>query len=267
MAQLDAGGTIDDVSLFFDSSVALQKDGSFSRTESFTAANVSLNARRLGPGPLFADDVFYACGRPALVAPLTDSDLFDPGGEPEIGPRIVLTGPSSSDSVPALAPWLYQLIPPAGAPAASPDQVSPAYFSPGTWRVAGGSNSVIGPYQSQIILPPAIQVTNYANLRSIDVTNDLLVQWNPAGYSSSDVVTLSVTIASLAPIAVCHAHAADGQIAVPANLIQFQNATSASFTISVHGPGTPVSVTLNDGSTEPASFNYRFSESFTAKIQ
>src|ERR1700682_2594019 len=54
MAQLDAGGTIDDVSLFFDSSVALQKDGSFSRTESFTAANVSLNARRLGPGPLFA---------------------------------------------------------------------------------------------------------------------------------------------------------------------------------------------------------------------
>jgi uncharacterized protein (TIGR03437 family) len=269
MAQLDMGGTIDDGFFFIYSSLDLQSDGSFVRTESFTALNSTLNARILGPEPLFADDVFYACARPPLMVHVTDTDAFDRGGEPDIGPKIVLIGPSSSDSVPELEPWLYELDLPAGAPAASPVQVSPSYFVPGTWQVTGGGNSVIGPYQSHIIVPPSIQVTNYRNLLSIDVTKDLLVQWNPVGYSWADVVTLSVIIApaSLTPIAVCHAHGTDGKIVVPANLIQFPYATSASFTISVQSPDLPVFVSLNNGTTQPAGLSYGFSESFTAKIQ
>ncbi len=266
MAQLDAGGTVDDVSFVISSSIVLKRDGSFDRTEAFTAYNGILNARVLGPGPYFANDIFYACGRPALMAALTDTDQFLPGGNYNIGPKIVLTGPSSSDNVPAHAPWSYEFDPPASTPATSPDGVSPSYFEPGTWQVVGEGNSAIGPYQSQLMVPPTIRVTNYSSLQSIDVTKDLLVQWDPAGYSSSHVVTLNVTIPPLLPI-VCHAHASDGQITVPANLIQFPNTTSAAFLISVEGPHNLVSVSLNDGTTLPSGFNYIFRESFTGKIQ
>ncbi|HYL75456.1 MAG TPA: hypothetical protein VEU96_14685 [Bryobacteraceae bacterium] len=267
MALLDAGGSIEDVSFFIDSHVLPQRDGSFVRTESFGASSNMLNERLLGPGPLFADDVFYSCAPPGVNARLTDADSFDPGGEGDIGPKIVLTGPSTSSTVPSLAPWLYQLILPPSAPAASPDRVVPSYFAPGSWQVSGGGNSVIEPYQSQISVPPAIQVTNLSNLQTIDVKNDLTVQWDPTGYNPGDVVTLNVTIAALAPIVVCHAHASDGQITVPANLIQIPGATSALFLISVQGSGTRFPIARNDGTTLPGGFDFRFSESFAAMIQ
>jgi hypothetical protein len=267
MTQLDAGGTVNDASFFIFGSVTPQMDGSFVRTESVTALSDRLNSRILGPGPLFADDIFYSCARPVLLAPVTGADAFQRGGDLNIGPQVVLTGPSTSNTVPFLAPWLYELDLPVSPPAESPDRVAPSYFAPGTWQVTGGGNSVMASYQSQLIVPSAIQLTNYSSLQSIDATNDLLVQWNSDGYNPGDVVTLSVTIASLTPIAVCHAHASDGQITVPASLIQFPNATSASFTISVQGSLTPVSISLNDESTLPASFAYAFEQSFTATIQ
>jgi uncharacterized protein (TIGR03437 family) len=265
LAQLDAGGTVDVVSFYIHSAVTLQRDGSFGRTESFSAFNDAFNARIIGPGPLFADDVVYSCRRPPLVAPLAGADVVGQGGKADIGPIIVLTGPSSSDTVPGTLSQ-YVLNPPEGTPAPSLDGVSPSYFTPGTWQVTGGGNPIIGPYQSQINVPPTIQVTNYPDLQSIDATMDLLVQWNPAGYGSSDLVTLGVTIASLSAIT-CQAHATDGQITVPAKLIQSPSASLASFTISVQGFSSPFSVPLNDGTTLPAGFDYRFSDSFTGRIR
>ena len=262
IAQIETGGLLDTTWLVISSSVTAQRDGTFARQDTFSAISSMLGANSASGS--FADDVFYSCGpTPYRVAAI----LTDPGGEPDLGPKVTLTGPSSSIAVPFFEPWLYELTASLSATAATPDQVPASAFVPGSWTVTGGGGAVIAPYSAQLSVPPVIQITNLPNLQSIDVTKDLPVQWNAQGYRSTDTVTLNLTLSSAnsTQYAVCHAHGTDGLLTVPATMLAntFGPLVSATLQLNVQGAVSADIPTLT-GPLLPGSFRYSFTETINA---
>jgi hypothetical protein len=148
----------------------------------------------------------------------------------------------------------------------TPDVLPPSIFQPGTWQLTAPN------FSQPIQIAPPIQLQNFASLQSVDTTHDLTITWNSAGYSASDVVTLSIAALTnpffTSVSAVCNARATSGSVTIPAAQLQLIPASSnLTATVSSHPDQTPnFRLPQPDGSTLPLQLTYSFSESFPVTL-
>jgi uncharacterized protein (TIGR03437 family) len=274
LASLDAGSTLYYASFFLRSAVAPRDDGTFGRQDLFQAVSWPVTARVMATSPAFADDVAFSCAAHGYVASPLAADVTNYGTGPDLGPKMVLGGPSSSIEVPKLGS-VYQLTPSTGLPGAGPDQVSASYFVPGAWQIAGDGNVSVSPYKIPFTLPPAIRITNSSSLQSVDLTKDLLISWDAAPFGPANTVTLRAFLdaTTYSQTALCRARASDGQITLPANLLQLTagdpgstNAPIVSLYLALDG-GVPLSIPMADGTMMPASLGYESTETIQVPVR
>jgi uncharacterized protein (TIGR03437 family) len=276
MAQLDSGGTIPFVGFDTYSLAAPPPDPTvtgFTLSESFDALSLGLNRANLAlmTQPLLADDAFYSCT--STINALLGSVINSSGGI-DLGPVLTLTGPGKSLSLNLQGPsgFISGTSLPMSPVVSSPDQLPPSYFVPGVWQVSIPGSQSVPAFQAQITIPPAIRATNFSSLQTIDRQKDLAIQWNSAGYTDADYV--SVTVSAAARSIRCNVHAKDGQATVPSALLQQLAPADPSPTTGFQifltrrpDQVVKVDVPLTGGGTVPGRFGYSFAESFPVRIQ
>ncbi|MCP4250772.1 MAG: hypothetical protein GY778_27355 [bacterium] len=151
----------------------------------------------------------------------------------------------------------------------------PPFFTTGEWEmVAPGSEQATG-FRLAIRLPPPIEVTNFADLQTIDRTSDVTVTWNPIGYWPSDVIDIqlsgnesvttgnSTTTGSLSVS--CRVPAPDGHLTIPSTMLRdFDPAEPTAFphpslSLYVSGPPSEQSrfwVHLTNGESLPGRISH-----------
>jgi uncharacterized protein (TIGR03437 family) len=253
LAQIDAGSQINSVSLNLQSAIrpATAQDGvgaGFTRGEFASLFSSSL------PQLLnWADSIFYSC-RPQQSGLLAQATFgVYPSLAMSLGSETIRIGPGVA------GPPLPTAVP-------NPDTLPPSLFQSGNWQLTADQ------FSQPLYIPPAIQLQNFAALQSIDSTRDLTITWNAAGYSPSDVLTLTLAAPAnewfSSPSSVCQARATTGSITVPAAQLQ-AIPTSAILTafISPHPDQTPnFRLPQPDGSTLPLQVRYFFSETFPVTL-
>jgi len=82
------------------------------------------------------------------------------------------------------------------------------FFKPGVWQVSSSGSADVQPFTGRLTVPPAVRISNTADLTSIDHTKDLTVQWNGSDYTDDYVATVQLAASSTV---VCRAPASAGQ--------------------------------------------------------
>jgi hypothetical protein len=125
------------------------------------------------------------------------------------------------------------------------------------------------------VLPPLINWTNRDNLATIDRGQDQDVTWDPAGYTDTDVATVSLsltrqaTLGSLNSQILCRVPAALGKLTIPSSLLEALPLGSASMQLGIAprpNKRTLFSLPLTDGSAAQAFFDYSFSETISSQL-
>lgn len=275
LATLDSGGRI----LF--GSVSLRSDvgtppgllSAASRTETALAQFFPSDAFYIGllAQPLTADERYFGC---SLTPPSGPIGVLQFGAEVDAGEALTLTGPGMSTTLASgVGLGLYQMATnPFGSPLSSPP-----FFGPGTWRIEGPGGKNIGPFQADLVLPPLINWTNRDDLTSIDRGNDQDITWDPTGYTDTDVATVNLSPTRLAAIVspsaqiLCRTPATSGKLTIPSGLLQTLPALgSASLRLGIAPrPNQRVvfSLSLTDGSSAQAIFDYSFSETISTQTR
>jgi uncharacterized protein (TIGR03437 family) len=219
------------------------------------AFDIFLTAQPQQPDARYFSCSFQSSG---AVAVLRGGDFGGPGG------AFTFTGPAGRQlALNSQVAGLYSasLDPPAAV--ASPTQLPPPFFVPGTWRVSAAGDSSIGPFQQSFTLPPQVRWTNRDSLGNVSRTADAAIAWDPSGYSSSDV--MNAVLAGAGPRALsCAAPAQAGTLVLPKALLQQLSASSAA-TLTLHLLPRPAqrqsfTVPLASGGTSPAVIDYSFSD-------
>jgi uncharacterized protein (TIGR03437 family) len=177
--------------------------------------------------PQTTDEAYFRC---ALVNPSTLPQFLN-AQDGDAGSPLTLQGPgkalSLTNSADLRGVYSSLLSPPAAV--ADPAQLPAAFLVPGAWQltVPGGAN--FGPFQVSSSLPPPVRWTNRAALAMVDRSQDQTITWQPDGYSSKDVMTVSLSSSYFAQslpgtyLAVgltCRAPASAGKLTIPASLMR-----------------------------------------------
>jgi hypothetical protein len=177
--------------------------------------------------PLLNDESYFSCRlrNSVAIARLTVVDPFD--AEPVVN----VAGPEGkslearNEGVPIL--YVDFLEPP--EPKADPSDLPPPFFSDGAWTFSGPGGTDVAPFQTGLMLPPAIRVTNRDQLGTIERSRDQVISWRADGYTNRDVMTVTLTNRFFphpappgirANSIVCRAPATAGQVTIPAALLQ-----------------------------------------------
>lgn len=238
MAEIDAGGTAPLGFINLWSSVAPPSNqlDRFIRSEGATASFYAMTA------PTIAIMGIMERPRPQSEAcqvldPSAGGLIFH-GGEPRsVGNRVSLTSAGKQIEIRPDDPSRggnYSYLAQASAPATPTTDVNlvpPSAWTPGAWVVEAAGSPANGPFRHSFNIPPALQITNYAAVRTIDRTRDLVVEWNAeeqAAEASVRVllqgsrtvqVTPFTTWTTTIPIA-CSASASAGKVQIPAALLR-----------------------------------------------
>lgn len=128
----------------------------------------------------------------------------------------------------------------------------PAVIAAGQWTwntgsAPGAPRSISFPF----VLSPPIQLAGGAPIE-IDHTQNTTIAWNGAGYDSSAVLQLTLSVGPIAGVGVsCSVAAQAGSVTIPANLLANFSAGSSgviSVSVSENGPGIPAGNFAMDGS-------------------
>jgi uncharacterized protein (TIGR03437 family) len=274
MAQLDAGQSLylgqvnlydmvgKPVSQWFDVT-------GFARQESADASFLSLDGTNVASltDPLQAADAYYSC----YVSTVAGARFIGTSGALNAGDKLVLSSGSTAFDLPLAnpqTPSFYRMQLPVPSPVSSPDGVSAPFFKPGVWQVSSSGSADVQPFTGRLTVPPAVRISNAADLTSFDRTKDLTVQWNGSDYTDDYVATVQLAASSTV---VCRAAANAGQLTIPAALMQ-------GITQGANGTGlellltpkpdrvTTFNLPLVKGGTAPAMFRYYPSESVPVQI-
>ena len=97
------------------------------------------------------------------------------------------------------------------------DAVPPSSFVPGDWAVQVPGGKDIGAFQASLRLAPSLRWINRGAISPVSRTSDLVLQWDPNGYT--DVERMQGSIGTGADAVICRAPATAGSITIPASLI------------------------------------------------
>ncbi len=156
-----------------------------------------------------------------------------------------------------------------------PIDLSPPFFKAGEWHVrdAGGTSSA--PFDVSFRLPPPLLLTNLDALGTVDRRADLLITWDPKGYSSEYALTASIYGLNqwfYGPSVMYRVPAMAGQIKLPASLLAAIPSRSISYqlqvTISSRPDSLPLfSIPLTAGGSLPATVKYKTIETIPVRLQ
>ena len=232
-ATLDQGGSIVVDSSSIDSSVsqsitAASASASFTRGEGLMSQTISRGAQSmfLLTQPQEPDSRYLGCR------------LLNGGGvygfiavSPyDSGPSLTVTGPAGQQKqADAVLSGIYQLVfNDNTVTAPTPEQLPAPFFTAGPWQIAFPGGADIRPFLETITLPPPVAWTNRDALQRIVRKQDTAITWSPDGYSDSDVMTATLSIAgafipmpagATALAMSCRAPARDGRLVLPAELM------------------------------------------------
>ncbi len=163
---------------------------------------------------------------------------------------------------------------PVTGPADSPEQLPDPFFAAGTWNISATGESVIAPFQLSFRLPPLILWTNRESLSTISRNSDVTVTWYPSGYLPSDIMSVTVSAATILPGTVgisCRAPAVNRTVVLPQSLLQRVSPTPAgviTIEVSPRVSDSPhFQVPFTDKATGPGWITYSVREMDHAVIQ
>ena len=256
----------------------------YTRNEGATAELAQRSAFQIAllAQPLKVGAAYYGC---RLGSSLSLSS-FIAVDDLDAGERLVLTGPDRSLDLVRSLPVLYTALVPAPPPVDNPRDLPAPFFNPGLWRLGGAGGATVASLEASLRLPPPIRWTNRGALAAIDRSAGFTVAWEPDGYSDDDVMTVTLTTGifsqalpgtALASTVACRAPASQGQLTMPADLLQL---IPPSPTFPGVGGGTltlrlaplPWRRTRFDlpyvaGGAAPGVFDYLFSEALRTVIR
>ncbi len=180
----------------------------------------------------------------------------------DAGPSLTLSGPGASIEL-TRGP-IYSYIPPESAAVTDPLLLPPSKFPGGAWTLSGPGGATVRPFEIPFRTAPTLIPLNTAYLRSIPRTQNLTILWNSAGFSSDDVVSISLRgteiylLGGPQPRSVdCHAPALAGQLTIDRSLLEpFEpgiydgtrvETPQPALTMSVDSPQTLADVFYVDG--------------------
>jgi hypothetical protein len=148
-------------------------------------------------------------------------------------------------------------------PVSSPELLPPPFFSAGAWSLSLRGDSTVRDFQQALHLPPPLTWTNRDSFTSISRTEDAVIRWDSAGYSSADILRVSLSGGSSIGIA-CRVPANSGSLTLPHALLA-QLAPSANALITVAVSGNPrdlqrFAVQLTAGGSMPVVFVYGYED-------
>lgn len=166
----------------------------------------------------------------------------------------------------------YYSTPPSAATYAL-DAIPPSIFVAGDWSVQTSGGKDIAALQAGLRVPPPLQWTNRATISPVSRTSDLILKWDPTGYTDREQMLGSIGVGAAGVI--CQAPATAGSIRIPASLIAQLPTTPTTAT------GTPYvelflsptranpdlySVPLTGGGTVPGVATFSYLESVAVKL-
>ena len=123
------------------------------------------------------------------------------------------------------------------------DTIPPSIFAPGDWSVQTSGGKDIAAFQAGLRVPPPLQWTNRATISPVSRTNDLILKWDPTGYTDREWMLSSIGVGTASVI--CQAPATAGSITIPASSIAQLPATPTTAT------GTKVELLLTPTAANP----------------
>jgi uncharacterized protein (TIGR03437 family) len=148
---------------------------------------------------------------------------LDAGTPVVIGPGGVRLTMSGSGGIYSTAP---------SATAYALNAIPPSSFVPGDWSVQVSGGKDVAVFQAGLRIPPALRWTNRAMISPVSRSGDLILNWDPTGYTDQEWMQGSIGVGTAAVI--CQAPATAGSITIPASLISELPATPTTAT------GTPM---------------------------
>lgn len=97
------------------------------------------------------------------------------------------------------------------------DAIPLSIFAPGDWSVQTSGGRDIAAFQAGLRVPPPLQWTNRATISPVSRTNDLVLKWDPTGYTDREWMLGSIGVGASSVI--CQAPATAGSITIPASSI------------------------------------------------
>jgi len=153
------------------------------------------------------------------------------------------------------------------------DTIPPSIFAPGDWSVQTSGGQDIAAFQAGLRVPPALRWTNRATISPVSRTNDLILKWDPTGYTDREWMLSSIGVGTASVI--CQAPATAGSITIPASSLAQLPATptTATGTPKVELLLTPTdanpdlySVPLAGGGTVPGVATFTYLEMVWAEL-
>ncbi len=286
MASLDNGASVPIGLLFVSGSILHAANGGFVRNEGanfLTTITASSATMSQFVQPAVAEPAQFFCS----AASSSPGSLFawfgSPGANPDFGPSISLSGSGGSltliPSTPVPASYSGQV--PASAPAATPAQLAPSLFTPGTWLFHGPGGSgatAVPPFSIPLTFPAEFSVANFASLQLIDPTAGLTLTWNPSGFAPGDVASITLSAGSNSEwftgyhAVRCTAPASAGQAVLPASLLASIPASAPNATIrieltSAQGVTSSFRLPLAGGESLPVVFQFSSNQRWPVSIQ
>ncbi len=286
MASLDNGASVPIGLLSASGSILPATNGGFIRNEGanfLTTVTATSATMSQFVQPALAQTAQFFCS----AASASPGGIFawfgSPGTSPDFGPSMSLSGSGGSltltPSTPV--PFNYSGQVPASAPAASPAQLAPPLFTPGTWffQGPGGTGATaVPPFSIPLAFPAEFSAANFASLQLIDPTADLTLTWNPSGYAPGDVATITLSAGSNTEwftgyhAVRCTAPASAGQAVLPASLLASIPAAAPNAAISIElnsaqGVTSSFRLPLAGGQSIPVIFRFLSSQSWPVSIQ
>jgi hypothetical protein len=80
------------------------------------------------------------------------------------------------------------------------DAIPPSLFAPGDWSVQTSGGKDIAAFQAALRVPPSLQWTNRATISPVSRTNDLILKWDPIGYTDREWMLGSISVGAASVI-------------------------------------------------------------------
>jgi uncharacterized protein (TIGR03437 family) len=150
------------------------------------------------------------------------------------------------------------------------EAIPPSSFTPGDWAVEVPGGKDISPTRVPLRTPPALLWKNRATLSAVSRTADLVLSWDPAGYTDQE--WMQGTFGAGGGFVACQAPATAGSITIPAALISQVPATTAAPMVQLlltSVPATPLlySAPLVSGGSVPGLSTFSYLEAVTVELK
>lgn len=106
------------------------------------------------------------------------------------------------------------------------DAIPPSSFVPGDWSVQAPGGNDVAAFHANLRIPPALHWTNRATVSPVSRTSDLILKWDPTGYTDREWMQGSIGVG--AGSVICQAPATAGSITIPPALIAQLPATTSA---------------------------------------